>query len=393
MKYNFNITTFEQTISIKSSVMKKQLLVSTALSLSMLLINKTTLAQGDAAVLLKAGTQNANSLFNGYLGPLMKGMSQSLNNGWYNTAKPHGTGGFDITFTMSAFQVPDADKTFDIASAVPITPTPGQTLYLQSTNPLVPIDPNTSTMFGADKSNKVVIMANTLGGIPIDTMELPKGTNVGFGPGLPQLQLGIGIYKNTELMIRYIPSIKLGSDGKVGGFGFGVKHDIKQWIPVIKEQKIWDWSALFSYNSIGLEYDLGSELKPRSDLPNNTGSSFDNQKLILEGSGWQLGTIVSAKLLFFTPYLGLGYASSTMKLKAEGDYPVTLPNPITQQSEITNAKDPVNIENSTSGFRATAGFRIKLLLLTIHADYTFAEYNAATIGVGLNLQSIVPFKL
>ena len=35
-----------------------------------------------------------------------------LNNGWYNTAKPHSLGGFDLTFTLNTVMIPNSCKNF-----------------------------------------------------------------------------------------------------------------------------------------------------------------------------------------------------------------------------------------------------------------------------------------
>ncbi len=59
------------------------------------------------------------------------------------------------------------------------------------------------------------------------------------------------------------------------------------------------------------------------------------------------------------------------------------------------AKDPVTIEGKVTGLRINPGFRLKLLVLTVGYDYSFNTYgyNLHNVSVGLNLQSIAPFKL
>jgi hypothetical protein len=39
-----------------------------------------------------------------------------------------------------------------------------------------------------------------------------------------------------------------------------------------------------------------------------------------------------------------------------------------------------------SGMRANIGFRIKLAIVTIHADYTRAQYNVLTTGLGFSFR-------
>jgi hypothetical protein len=45
----------------------------------------------------------------------------------------------------------------------------------------------------------------------------------------------------------------------------------------------------------------------------------------------------------------------------------------------------MNIKNF-SGLRANIGFRIKLAVVTIHFDYTKAQYNVFTTGLGLSFR-------
>jgi len=39
-----------------------------------------------------------------------------------------------------------------------------------------------------------------------------------------------------------------------------------------------------------------------------------------------------------------------------------------------------------SGLRANIGFRIKMSVITFHADYTRAQYNVLTIGLGISFR-------
>ena len=51
-------------------------------------------------------TEDAKSLIEAYISPLGNGLGAALNNGWYNTAKPHNLGGFDITITANIVMIP-----------------------------------------------------------------------------------------------------------------------------------------------------------------------------------------------------------------------------------------------------------------------------------------------
>ena len=53
------------------------------------------------------GVSDAGKLFEAYITPWANSIGTSLSGGWYNTAKPHKLGGFDITFTTNISFVPE----------------------------------------------------------------------------------------------------------------------------------------------------------------------------------------------------------------------------------------------------------------------------------------------
>ena len=64
--------------------------------------------------------QDGKSLIEAYVSPLAYGLGTALNNGWYNTAKPHHFGGFDVTLTANLLLVPTEAKTFNISDGSPV---------------------------------------------------------------------------------------------------------------------------------------------------------------------------------------------------------------------------------------------------------------------------------
>lgn len=352
----------------------------------------SVMAQDEAAAIIQSGMADANTIMNGYMGPLMKAFGAGLNSGWYQTAKPHGLGGFDITVSTNAIFAPSDAKMFSLDGLNNVRPAAGQ--------------PNEApTTFGDSKPGPKVEVheINPLTGT--DTafaeFELPPGTGLGFIP-VPTAQVSVGVGYGTDISVRFIPSYSLG-DVKVGMFGFAVKHDFKQWIPAMKELPF-DLSVMFGYTSMSVDLRLkGIQANPDDSVykadPNKT---YTNQKAEFSSKAWTTNVIISKKLGPFTPYLGVGYQSSNTSLAFTGIYPITVPNSqaanpsdpsFTYKTRVSEISDPINIEGKLSNFRANVGFRLKLAVLTIHGDYTFGEYKVASVGVGLNIQSIAPFKM
>lgn len=357
--------------------------------------SQSSYGQVDAGTVIQAGKEDANILMNGYMSPLLKAFGAGLNSGWYQTAKPHGIGGFDITVAANVVFAPSSDLTYALNGLTLLRPAAGQPT-------------EAPTIFGAAKEGPTVEVHDkspfTNQDTVITSFNLPQGLGVNFAP-VPTAQLAVGVGFGTDISIRFMPSYTV-ADTKVGMFGFAVKHDVKQWIPVMKELPF-DLSVMFGYTSMGADVKFVNEnaITPKVDSTKiyneNPDKKYTNQKGVFKAKAWTTNIIISKKLGPFTPYLGLGYQNSVTTFDLKGDYPVTVPNDADKAQDpnddsfgyparIKDVQDPVSIEGKLSGFRANAGFRLKLAVLTIHADYTFGEYRVASVGIGLNIQSLAP---
>ena len=73
-----------------------------------LLLNQTVFSQ-----INMQNTVDAKAFLHEYLTPLGESLGATLNNGWYNTARPHGFGGFDATITLNILNIPELKKNFN----------------------------------------------------------------------------------------------------------------------------------------------------------------------------------------------------------------------------------------------------------------------------------------
>ncbi|MFN4082188.1 MAG: DUF6588 family protein [Bacteroidia bacterium] len=360
-----------------------------------------TFAQGDAAQFLRTGVSDGNKLMNGYLSPLMMGFASGLNNGWYQTAKAHGTGGFDITVNLGLFNVPTKYQSFDIAGLGLNTNPSGPRMVPRSgslgTSP---------TIFGENKEGGTVdvVQRFTVPGVgDVDTVltsfNLPPGLGVNSFIYLPNAQFCVGIVKKTDLIVRFIPQINNG-DFKAGAFGIGIKHDFKQWIPGIADAPF-DLSAIAVYNRANASYGLGENyVKPDSGVTLGvlTPDQYKTQGFDFTLNGFMVGAIISKKLGPLTPFIGVQYNNAKATLKASGVYPITFieddpSSPNFGEKKAVNLKDPLEITGNANGLRANIGLRFKLGPITFHGDYTLGKLNTINFGFGINIQSIAPFKL
>ena len=289
----------------------------------------------------QTATEDGKSLIEAYIGPLGNSLGAALNNGWYNTAKPHSLGGFDVTITANIVMVPANAKTFNISESNGGTFSGGETPTILGNGDGV------SASYNATPS------------------DMPKGLNIPIIP-LPMLQAGVGLIKGTELDFRYMPELPIGDAGKVGLFGIGLKHDILQWLPIVDKIPI-DLSIQAGYTKLSSEIKL---IDPTATI---------SPQANLDVSATTVNLILSKKLLMFTPYLGLGYNSTKTTFNVEGNYNVAgLPIDV---SDLTK----IDFE-SKNNFRANIGFRFNIAVLALQANYTFSEYPTATLGAGISLR-------
>lgn len=313
-------------------------------------------AQDDFDQLVKGSLEDANYLLKGYASPVLKAFGTGLNQGWYNTAKPHKIGGVDLTVTVNAVYFPASDKFYKVDNSklknlALITPANGQVPTILGAETPLPRyqDKITGSQFDGP------------GGID------PKG-NFGIAAiPVPMAQLGIGLPKGFDLKLRYVPTLNLGDQGKFNMFGIGVMHDVKQYIPGIKNLPF-DLSGFVGFTKMKFDVAL-DPAKP-------------DQHGIFEASATTIQGVISKKIAVLTVYGGLGYNIAKTNLALKGTY--TFDNPPPAPS--TTVKDPVNFDVTSSGPRATAGIRLKLAVITLHADYTLQTYNTLSVGFGISVR-------
>jgi hypothetical protein len=328
------------------------------------------------------GVSDAEKLFDAYITPWANAIGTSLSGGWYNTAKPHKLGGFDITFTTNISFIPDDAKTFDLA------------VLGLSDNVVLPSG-NTMAPSVAGETTSGPELTYYIEGYEVASLRTPQGTGVGMMLS-PMAQIGIGLIKGTELNFRFFPNVEIGKYGKLGLWGIGGKHSIKQWIPALKKMPILNLSLMAGYTKFSSSFNLSVAPEdidgtPAFDRTENV--SFDNQTLDLTVKSFTVNLLVSANLPIICFYGGLGIANTKTDLALTGYYPVPtleLPfGPVVTDESAT--KDPVSLEIKNNDGKPTkprinVGLRLKLGVITIHGDYTYANYSNVTAGLGISFR-------
>ena len=292
---------------------------------------------------MQADIQEAKELISSYISPLPKALGAGLNNAWWTTAKPHKKLGFDISLSVTPIIIPESQKSFNIGNDGSFT------------------GDEAATIFGNKDSGGDVNYAN-------ETIQLPNGLGIGF-VATPMLQAGIGLPKKTEIDLRYSPELKLKSF-KLGLVGIGVKHDLLQWIPVLKNVPI-DLSIMVGHTRL------------------NTGFDIQEQGVDLSVQATTVNLLLSKKIALVTAYAGVGYNHTSSKIAIaldETNGPFLQEIESIAQIDLDNLK-AIDFENHTD-YKANIGVRVQLAILAINANYTITQsgYKLYTVGLGLSLR-------
>ncbi len=311
-----------------------------------------------------------------YMDPFLKGLGYGFNNGWYNTAKPHKSFGFDLTISANAAYVPEIDQSFtlvpgdynafttidgnntDLPTVMGGTTTTEIRSYLAKDDP----DPVLSSLYV-----QVPVLDGIRDRIPINALAVPSVI----------VQLGVGIYKGTEVKVRWVPTIQNDEGLDYKYFGLGVMHSVSQWVPVLSDLKFLDVSGFIGFTNISVVYDLP---------PGDPFAGVD-QKVDFGVNTITYEVVGSATVSVITGFVGLGFDNFKTNLDMLGQYDIRIPGTDVGSGEtIQTLNDPITLAAKHNGFRATVGARLKLAILTLHAAYTLQEYNTLNAGIGFSFR-------
>jgi len=339
---------------MKSTV--RFLLIST----TCLLINLSTRGQASFQDFLQGGSEDANTLMTHYMTPVLKGLGSGFNNGWYNTAKAHKPLGFDISFAFNAATVPTVDKSFEFVQ------TEFNNTYLANGSSTLP------TIVGGQSSSTLEVREKTTG-FPITSFQAPSGIAADLPLSAkvptPVAQIGLGIYKKTEVKIRFFPSINT-NESSFKYFGIGVMHSVSQWIPAFKDLPV-DISGLIGYTKLSIDYAI-----PPGPLGTGQSSTFDVKSFTFQA-------VASAHVAVLTGYIGVGLNKYNTSMKMLGDY-ILASDPLTGNP--LTLTDPVNMKVNHTGMMATFGARLKLAIFSFNVDYSLQQYKTLSLGFGLTVR-------
>jgi len=326
--------------------------------------------------LFNGGVDDGLKLLEGYITPYANAFGSSLNGGWYNTGKPHKLGGFDITLSVSTTLIPEDAKTFDLDD-----------LNLQNLTYSTNMAPTIAGVNNAGPSLSYILTDPVSGGDLEKSFNSPEGINWAIIP-LPMIKAGIGLPLGTELIGRFIPTINV-ADGSFGMWGVGLKHSIIQYLPGSDLFPI-DISLMGGYTKVSVGIPVSMEPENTDNMTYEL-SYFEDQKVNMDISAYTINLLISKKLPIVTFFGGIGYSGTSTSIAVDGHFALPSFDPLisTIAPVYVNANvvtiPSIDIE-SFSGVRLNAGMRLTFGVLTIHADYTKANYSVITTGLGISFR-------
>ena len=249
--------------------------------------------------MLLLANEDANLLLSNYMTPVMEGMSYSLNDGWYHTAKTHKKLGFDITINANAAIVPKSSRSFQFNES------DYQYLTLESG------DSKIQAVMGANNNSKIGVRIPEANNFKVAEFDMPDGIGGDFPLNAvpsPMIQASLGIPFDTDISIRYLPKVDT-DEVEANLIGFGIKHNLMQYFGPLDKLPL-NIAVFGGFTTMDMTYNLASI----DGLPGN------NQEAILEFSAFTIQTIASLDFPFISIYGAIGYDKGSSSIKINGKY-------------------------------------------------------------------------
>jgi len=284
----------------------------------------------------------------GYVQPLANAFGANLNSGLYHTADVHDLLGIDVGVRVMFAIIPSRSLTYP---GVPPQKMPSP-YGLPDTVPTgYPSSAITATIFGTKGAT-----VNSSGypySPAVPEFTFPDGLDMStLALAVPQASIGFPF--GTELLLRYIPPVRLNSSvGDVTFYGAGIKHSLSQYIPLIPL----DIAAQAAYQRFTLQDSTGGPL--------------------LTANAFAFSLIASKTITLLTLYGGIGYERSDMTIT----YTYVTSPPLPPQ------RIPLKYNfTGENKFRWTVGVTARLLIASASIDYTFANQPVVTLGASFTLR-------
>ncbi|MGX1024330.1 DUF6588 family protein [Psychroflexus sp. MBR-150] len=324
-----------------------------------------SLAQEDIDNLLAAGVEDAQRFSQSYFSPATDAVIYGMSSGWFNTAKSKKFLRFEISAIGNLSFTDDENQSFQLNTAdynnLSFASGPNSQSVATA---LGENDPDINMIVNVEDPN-----TNQTLQIPITLPQGISSEDINFVP-TGFIQASIGLVKGFELKARYLPEVNI-EDVDTQFYGFALQNELTELIPFDKILPI-RISALVGYSKFEGKYKFDN-----SDLISGV-----DRRIESEADSWLFSAIVSTKLPVINFYGSVGYVSGDATTSLLGQYNL---NTGIESVDSEVLVDPYSVTSDVSGAKATLGFKLSLAFFRIHADYSFQEFNTASLGISLGI--------
>lgn len=320
-------------------------------------------------------SDDASLLTENYLRPAMVGLMYSMNGGWATTAKVHKKFGFDVTIGFNGSLVPDKSQAFDFV--------PSDYTFLSLPNG----ESELQTVMSENDAETTVDISIPVGDgtFKVASFDMPGGITedlpVNAVPA-PTVQVGFGLPFKTDIKARFVPNLNFDDDIQANLIGIGLQHDLTQYFGPMDKLPL-SISVLGAFTNMKVAYAINDE-NASDDV------SVTNGEAEFKMNTWTIQALASLDLKIITFYGSVGYNNGKTTAKMKGDYTLTYDVEDSSGNQIGTVNEtisnPINLDFEANGMRATLGTRLNLGPFKVFGDYTFQEYNTATLGIALSFR-------
>ena len=407
--------------------MKIRSVKAVACATALVSLSHIAVAQSPFNNFMRAGVDDATTLLNAYVAPLGKSTGANLNAGWINTAAALKPGRFELKLVGNAAYVPASERTYNLDALGFKTPTTRQVNGREITETWHYQFTQSPTVFGKlenpETLRKTITYQNPSSGntetADIAELPVPDGLDVPINPLAPAMQLNVGIPLATEIMIRFLPAAEVASDEvalNYGGlWGLGMKHNVKQWIPGLRNAPF-SLSVAAAYSSTRASMELPTLLP---EVPSgeafadstraNTGyrgpsvgdADYRGQGAEFRAQAWNVNALISKEFTLISVYGGLRYAHSTTSVGLTGTYGLAGEpyynsenafDPNNRKFTLINREDPIKVKTSYGQVGLSGGFRLTMGFLALSGEVNLSRYTTASIGLSAGSLDLVPAR-
>lgn len=329
----------------------------------------------DSGEILRAGSEDANLLLQEYLKPFGGGFGADLNSGWFASAKPLNTFGFDLRISASASFVPEKHQLFDV------------TKLNLSTVRLLEGPAQTPTAFG-DNAIETSTLGTVIDQVEVFSFEMPEGIGYHFVPA-PMAQFSLGLPGHIQVTLRYTPTVEIYNEYQLNVLGIGGMIGLN---PLLFSNEL-PFDVSLQAGFMNLNADATFDVRPMDDenvknpYPD---SHWDGQGLDFKSQGFTANVLGGKKFSVLSLFAGAGYQTSLTTISTRGSYPIVFP--VSQETEsgtsqeVQSLEEPINFTlDGENNIHLLGGLRLDIALLSVSATYILAEYPTLRAGIGIKI--------